>query len=152
MSISADTNNRKSGIAAKFAIPAAIVALIGIADAVYLTIHHLQNEMVPCSIVSGCETVLTSRYAEFYGIPLAAFGLAAYVVAFLLIILAFFRFRRLWLAFGLQVFLMAVFSLWLIYLQAFVIKAFCQYCLLSAGVTFTLLIIALISKFWRFRS
>jgi uncharacterized membrane protein len=143
--------NEKQKIAAKFAIPAAIFALVGIIDASYLTWHHLKHELVPCSIVSGCETVLTSSYAEIAGIPLAGFGLAAYVFAFILAVSAFLWNRKLWFLFGLQVCLMTVFTIWLLYLQAYVIKAFCQFCLLSAAVTFTLFIITIISRFWRFR-
>lgn len=136
---------------AKLPLAAAVVALIGLVDAVYLTIHHLSGEQVPCSVTGGCETVLTSYYAEIAGIPLAAFGAAAYFLAFSLAILAAFGNRKLWFLFGVQVSLMAAFSLWLFYLQAFVIKAFCQFCLLSAATTLTLFFIALISKFWRSR-
>jgi uncharacterized membrane protein len=130
---------------------ASLVALIGLGDAIYLTIHSLTGEQVPCSLVAGCEMVLTSEYAKIVGIPLAAFGAAAYFVAFSLAVLAVFGNRKMWFLFGVQVSLMAVFSLWLLYLQAFVIGAFCQFCLLSAGVTFTLFSIALLTKFWRFR-
>jgi uncharacterized membrane protein len=42
---------------------------------------------------------------------------------------------------------MAVFSLWLLYLQAFVIGAFCQFCLLSAGTTLTLFLLVIIRQF-----
>jgi uncharacterized membrane protein len=136
---------------AKLPLLAAIVALIGLIDSIYLTIHHLSGEQVPCSVTGGCETVLTSYYAEIAGIPLAAFGAAAYFLAFSLAILAAFGNRKLWFLFGVQVSLMATFSLWLFYLQAFVIKAFCQFCLLSATVCLTLFVIALISKFWRSR-
>lgn len=136
---------------AKLPLLAAGVALIGLADSIYLTIHHLSGEQVPCSVTGGCETVLTSYYAEIAGIPLAAFGAAAYFLAFSFAILAAFGNRRLWFLFGVQVSLMAAFSLWLFYLQAFVIKAFCQFCLLSAATTITLFIIALLSKFWRSR-
>jgi uncharacterized membrane protein len=133
----------------KLPLLAATVALIGLADGIYLTIHHLTGEMVPCSIVTGCEQVLTSPYAEMWGIPLAAFGTAAYFIAFSLAVLAAFGNRLMWKVFGVQVILMALFTIWLIYLQGFVIGAFCQFCLLSAAVTLTLLIIALVSRFWR---
>jgi len=142
------TEQSDKGIA-KLPLLAALAALAGLGDAVYLTIHHLTGETVPCSIVAGCEMVLTSQYAEFAGIPLAAFGAIAYFSAFSLAILAAFGNRLMWKVFGVQVVLMAIFSVWLIYLQAFVIGAFCQFCLLSAAVTLTLLIIALISRFWR---
>lgn len=130
---------------------AAVVALIGLGDAIYLTVHHLTGEQVPCSIVAGCEMVLTSEYATIAGIPLAAFGAIAYFVAFSLAILTVFGNFKAWFLFGIQVTLMSLFTLWLLYLQAFVIEAFCQFCLLSAAVTFTLLAISILSKFWRSR-
>jgi uncharacterized membrane protein len=137
--------------APKLAILAAVVALGGLADAVYLTIHHYTAVPVPCGEAFDCGSVLSSQYAEIAGIPLAVFGALAYFVAFSLAVLAIFGNRAAWKLFGLQIVLMACFTFWLVYLQAFVIKAYCQYCLISAGVTLTLLIIALISRFWRSR-
>ncbi|HLM62462.1 MAG TPA: vitamin K epoxide reductase family protein [Pyrinomonadaceae bacterium] len=136
---------------ARLPLLAAVVALIGLADAIYLTIKHYTGEQVPCSIVEGCEQVLTSSYAEIAGIPLAIFGAAAYFAAFSLAILAAFGNRSMWTLFGIQVSLMLIFTAWLVYLQAFVIEAYCQFCLLSAAITLTLVIIYLISKFTRFR-
>lgn len=127
---------------------AAIVALFGLADAAYLTIKHFSGAKVPCSVISGCEQVLTSVYAEIFGVPLALFGAAAYFLAFSLAILAAFGNRLMWFLFGVQTALMMIFTIWLLYLQAFEIQAFCQFCLISAAVTVTLFILALISKFW----
>ena len=93
--------------------------------------------------------VLASQYAEIAGIPLAVLGAVAYFTAFSLAILAAYGNRLMWKLFGIQVILMAIFTLRLIYVQGFLIKAFCQYCLISAAVTFTLLIIALGSRFWK---
>jgi Predicted membrane protein len=131
------------------AFAAAFVAVLGLADAVYLTIHHYTATPVPCSIFEGCETVLTSHYAEFAGIPTAAFGALAYFVAFSLAILAAYGNRTMWKLFGVQVVIMAAVTCWLIYLQAFVIGAFCQFCLLSAITTFLLLLLFVISKVTR---
>lgn len=153
----------------KLPLAAALVSLIGVVDAVYLTIHHYTAEPVPCSIIAGCEQVLTSQYATLGGIltallgdaasgaassgagavPLAALGGLAYFIAFALALLATFGDPRMWKLFGIQVILMAVFTAWLTYLQGFVIGAFCQFCLLSAATTFTLLIIFLISRLRR---
>ena len=130
----------------KLPVVAAIVALAGLADAAYLTVHHLTAEPVPCSIISGCETVLTSPYAEIADVPLAAFGAIAYFVAFALALLAAFGNRIMWTLFGIQVVLMSLFTAWLIYLQGFVIGAFCQFCLISALTTFTMLAIFIVSR------
>ncbi len=134
---------------AKLPLLAALVALVGLGDAVYLTIHHYTGEKVPCSVSGGCEAVLTSSYAEIGGIPLAMFGAAAYFIAFSLAILAAFGNRLMWKLFGVQTAIMAVFSLYLVYVQKYEIREFCQYCLLSAAVCVTLFVIALFSRFWR---
>lgn len=131
---------------AKLPVAASILALIGLADAAYLTVNHYTKEPVPCSIVEGCETVLTSSYAEFSGIPIAAFGAGAYFFAFSLAILAAFGNRTTWALFGVQSSLMALVSLYLVYVQAFVIGAFCQFCLISAATSVGLFLVFLASK------
>jgi len=121
-----------------------LLALIGTIDAAYLSLHHYQAAPVACSggfSLIDCGLVLKSQYAVIFGIPLALLGLVFYVtvlstVAFyylskkiiaehILLLLSFFGF---------------LFSLYLIYLQAFILKAFCLYCLLSALIS-TLLFI-----------
>jgi uncharacterized membrane protein len=138
-----------AGKIAKLPLAAALVALVGLADAIYLTIHHFTGEKVPCSVTGGCEAVLTSAYAEIGGMPLAAFGAAAYFIAFSLAILTAFGNRPMWKIFGGVATLMAGYSVYLIYVQKFEIKEFCQYCLLSAATSVTLFLIALWSRFWR---
>jgi uncharacterized membrane protein len=132
-----------------FPIIAVILALVGLSDSIYLTVHHLTAEPVPCNLVEGCETVLTSAYATIAGIPLAAFGALAYFAAFALALLAAYGNGKSWLVFGLQAAFMALFSAWLIFVQAFYIHAFCQFCLLSAGTSFMLFIIFILSKVFR---
>jgi uncharacterized membrane protein len=118
---------------------AAIVSLLGLGDAIYLTIEHLAGRSVKCTIVSGCSEVLSSQYATVAGYPLALVGAAAYFTVFSLATLAAFEYKVAGKLLTLVVSLMFITSLWLIYLQAFVIKAFCQFCLLSALVTFILM-------------
>lgn len=147
MSDTAITIEENSKPAAKPAIFAAVVSLLGLADAAYLTAKHYTGKNVPCNIVSGCEQVLNSSYAEIFGIPTAAFGAIAYFLAFSLAILTFYGNLKMWNVFGLLATVMMVFTVWLIYLQAFVIGAFCQFCLISAATSITLFIIFLISRF-----
>ena len=122
-----------------------IVSVIGMADSMYLTVHHLTGEQVPCNLVNGCEKVLTSEYAELFGIPIAAFGLLAYFSSFSLSVLTVFGRRWAWQLFGGLSLTMAGVSTWLVYLQWSVIKAFCQFCLLSAGSSLVLLLLFLFS-------
>lgn len=131
---------------------AALLALVGLVDAIYLTIKHLSGQGVQCSVTSGCEEVLTSAYASIGGYPLAAFGAVAYFTAFSLATLSLFGYRA---ARGLLFYLVTVMlltSLFLIYVQAFVIGKWCQYCLLSAAVTFCLMGVVLVGRFFRTRS
>jgi len=117
---------------------AAFVALIGLADAIYLTIEHLTGQSVRCTVISGCSEVLSSPYATIHGYPLALLGAIAYFTVFSLATLAAFGYPLVGRLLLLVVTLMFLTTLWLLYLQAFVIHHFCQYCLLSALVTTTL--------------
>jgi len=133
----------------KLYVTAAIVSLLGLADALYLTVEHVTGQSVRCTIVAGCSEVLSSPYAVMAGVPLALIGAAAYFSVFSLATLAAFGYRIAGTLLAALVVLMFIFSLWLIYLQAFVIHAFCQFCLLSAAVTTALTVIVLIAVIFR---
>jgi uncharacterized membrane protein len=124
---------------------AALLALVGVADSVYLTVQHLLGNTLRCTVTSGCSEVLGSPYASLWGVPLAAFGAAAYFAAFSLATLSAFGYVKARTLLAVLVTAMFLVTLWLLYLQAFVLKAFCQYCLLSAGVT-TLLALTLVAQ------
>lgn len=128
-------------------IVAAIVSLVGLADSIYLTVQHITGQGVRCTVIAGCSEVLSSPYATVRGYPLALFGAVAYFTVFSLAILAVFRYPLVGELLGLLVALMFLTTLALLYLQAFVIHHFCQFCLLSAAVTITLTVIVL----WTFR-
>jgi len=131
---------------------AAIVSLVGLGDAIYLTIQDLTGESLRCTIISGCSEVLSSKYAHLGPVPLALIGAAAYFLFFSLATLAAFGYafaRPLLLVLVSVMFLM---TLWLLYLQAFVIRHFCQYCLLSAAVTVTLTALVLVSSLTKRRT
>lgn len=138
-------------LARRLYITAAVLALLGLIDALYLTVQHLTGQRAQCSVTTGCDDVLTSAYATIGGYPLAAFGAAAYFAAFSLATLALFGYsiaRKLLLYLVIP---MTLTSLFLIYVQAFVIGKWCQYCLLWAAVTFCLMGSVLIERFSRAR-
>jgi len=125
---------------------AAVLALAGLADAIYLTVEHLSGRSVRCGLTSGCSEVLSSSYATLGGYPLALFGALAYFTAFALATLAAFGSLRARHLLAPLVALMFATTLWLLYLQAFVLRAFCQYCLLSAAITSLLVVIVIAGR------
>ena len=124
---------------------AACLALVGLGDSLYLTIQHITGESVRCTITSGCSEVLSSPYAVVRGVPLALIGAVAYFTVFTLATLAAFQYKLAGKLLMPVVGLMFLTTLWLLYLQAFVIRHFCQFCLLSALVTTTLTVIVFIA-------
>lgn len=116
----------------------ACLALVGLADSLYLTVQHVTGQSVRCTIVSGCSEVLSSSYASVNGIPLALIGAVAYFTVFSLATLAAFGYPLVGKLLLIVISLMFLTTLWLTYLQAFVIGQFCQFCLLSALVTIVL--------------
>ena len=114
----------------------AIIALFGLADATYLTVAHLTGDDAVCGSAIGCSQVLGSTYASFRGIPTAAFGVVAYFTVFSLAILAVFGYAKMRGLLTIVVGVMLVASLYFLYLQAFVLHAFCPFCLFSAAITF----------------
>jgi uncharacterized membrane protein len=139
---SVDSHQR---IAWSYLIPA-LLSLIGLADAIYLTVSDLTGQNLRCTIVTGCAEVLGSKYAHFGSVPLASVGAFAYFTLFSLAILAAFGYRFARPLLAALVGVMLLMTLWLLYLQAFVIHHFCQYCLLSAAVTISLTILVAIAS------
>ena len=130
-----------------------IVALLGFADATYLTIEHYRNVIPPCTATGGCETVLTSSYSVIFGIPVSLLGsiyyLAILIGTFLYLeskhgsgtirahhsAILKWTFIATALGFGM--------SLWFVFLQLFVIHSICEYCMGSATTSTTLFIAAI---------
>ena|SRR5438067_5510695 len=113
----------------------AFISVVGLGDAIYLTVQDLTGQTLRCTIVSGCNEVLSSPYAHIGSFPLAALGAIAYFTVFSLSILVAFGYGFIKPLLAMLIAAMFLTSLWLLYLQAFVIHHFCQYCLLSAAVT-----------------
>jgi uncharacterized membrane protein len=141
-----DTTTQSSSAISWPYLATALISLIGLGDAIYLTVQHITGASLRCTIISGCSEVLSSPYAQVGPVPLAAVGAAADFVVFSLAILAVFRYPLVKLLLKVVVGLMFLTTLWLLYLQAFVIRHFCQYCLLSAAVTTVLTLIVFLSS------
>jgi uncharacterized membrane protein len=130
-------------IPTSLAVVVLIVALLGFADAAYLTVEHYSGVIPPCSI-GGCEQVLTSEYSTVLGIPVALGGVFFYLIV-LVGVFAYVEGKREKLmrwALALTVFGFLG-SLFFLYIQAFVLKAFCLYCLGSALTSTALFVLAI---------
>ena len=117
---------------------AAIASLAGLADATYLTVQALTGETLVCGGSPDCFRVLGSSYARIAGVPIAAFGTLAYFSVFSLATLAVFGYSRARTFLILAVGAMFLVTLWLLYVQAFILHAYCRYCLFSAAIIFLL--------------
>ena len=107
-----------------------VLAAAGLFISAYLTWAHLSGASPVCvGGQSGCETVQTSRYSEIMGVPVAALGLFAYAA---MLVCAVLRGDGAAVS-GLFVALVGVlFSAYLTYLELFVLRAICQWCVASA--------------------
>ena len=115
---------------------ALIAAIIGAVDATYLSwVKLTHNETLCAPGLGDCFTVNTSPYSEVYGIPIALFGLVAFlsIIAILLLEkrLPFLRENGSMAIFGISL-VGVLYSAYLTYLEAYVIHAWCPYCVLSA--------------------
>jgi uncharacterized membrane protein len=112
-----------------------IVAVAGAIVAGYLTYVYLTDAETLCTGVGGCDAVKHSRFAHIGGIPIAALGLAGYLAIVGSLVLESSgslgaEYGPI-LVFGLSL-LGTLYSAYLTYLELFVIRAICPYCVASA--------------------
>ena len=117
---------------------AALIALTGLAEATYLTVIFLSGETAVCGNSADCFKVLGSSYAKVGGIPVAGLGALAYFTVFTFATFAAFDYSRAQKLFTWTVLTMFAVTLWLLFVQAFRLHAFCRYCLFSAALVFLL--------------
>src|SRR5208283_3151905 len=119
-----------------------ILALLGLFDSLYLLWIYTSPSRPMVCFGTGCDAVRLSAYSHLWGVPMPVFGAAGYVLVAWLIIaeslvptaVAIEVRYALAGATGLGF----LFSLYLEYLQGFVIHAFCAWCVTS-GVVMTAL-------------
>lgn len=128
-----------------------IVAFLGFIDASFLTAEHYLKMVPPCFIVQGCDTVTTSSYSKIAGVPVAVLG-ALYYVSVLILGMYYVDKKKVLALKALHgiTTIGLIMSLWFIYAQAFIIKAWCMYCLFSAATSITLFVLAALAfhKTW----
>lgn len=127
----------------------ALLALVGFFIALYLWLHALGfGGPLKCG-TGACETVQSSPQAVQLGIPVALYGVVGYLALFIVALIALrpaALAERKWslLLVGLSTG-GVVFTLYLTYLELFVIHAICRWCVTSAVVITATWIVALLS-------
>jgi uncharacterized membrane protein len=114
----------------------ALLAVVGICIALYLTLYKVGVIGVLSCSIGSCETVNTSRWSVLLGIPIAAWGLVAYIALLLLAMIGSGESREQSVPIARMLVALAgwsvLFSVWLTYLELFVIHAICIWCVSSA--------------------
>ena len=123
------------------------LALAGIGVSGYLTWAHLAGQSVICGTSHSCDTVQQSVYSEVAGIPVALFGLLAYLAILVLTLLRGHVSEDLETYIPLALFgislIGVLYSAYLTYLELFVIYAICWWCVSSAIIITAIFLLSL---------
>lgn len=124
-----------------------ILAMIGLADSMYLAVSYFSGSPLSCETIKGCNEVAHSPYAKIAGVPISTMGVFYYVIAVAGAFLYLIK-RRTVYATLLALLTMIGFaaSAYFMYVQIALIKAICIYCVASAVVATLMLIIAAIIR------
>jgi uncharacterized membrane protein len=122
----------------------AALALAGIFISLYLTLYKIGVIGELSCTIGSCETVNTSKWSRFLGLPVAAWGLLFYLDVFVVALVG--TMRRFELEPAISFVLVGeaavgvLFSAWLTYLELGVIHAICIWCVTSAVIVTLILI------------
>ncbi len=126
-----------------------VASFIGLLDSIYLAYVKIANTDIYCTPGLGrCDVVNASQWSTLWGIPLGFFGIVGFASLFLL---ASFGNKSKMLAPYNEMLIFAIslagflFSLYLTYIEVFVLKAVCQWCVLSA-LMMTIIFVTVIYK------
>lgn len=116
----------------------AVLALVGLFVALYLWLHALGvGGPLKCG-TGACETVQTSPWAVFLGLPVAFYGVVGYGALLIVVIVALRPAALAQRGWDRILFAMAtlglLFTIYLTYTELFLIHAICRWCVTSAGI------------------
>ncbi len=134
----------------------ALLGLVGFFVALYLWLYKI-------GVIGGlqcgtgsCEYVQTSRYGVFLGIPVAFYGVIGYAV---ILAVALAGLQPRWADRAGPTLVLAgmagagfLFTLYLTYVELFLLHAICRYCVTSAGIITAILVVSLADLFKRRRA
>ena len=123
-----------------------VLSLIGMTIAVYDVSMIYTGQLLWCPPpIDGCNSVAYSPYGRIYGVPIGYFGVIFYLIIFIFAILLSLRpsSHVLRLTALLYTAIGVCGSIGFLYLDLAFIRAFCIYCLISAILTLSLLLLAI---------
>lgn len=124
-----------------------ILVAIGLLVSIYMTIYKVTSNDALCLGSGDCSTVNASRYSEVYGIPVATVGIAGYFAILLIHWYEkrdkFFEKNGPMLVFGMAL-TGFLYTLYLIYVEFAILKAYCPFCLASQSAMTLIFIISVI--------
>jgi len=123
------------------------LTIIGVLVSIYMTVYKLTKIEAMCIGSGGCSVVNASRYSEVNGIPVALIGVGGYVAILAILFLeqkpGFFQENGAMMLFGLSL-VGFLFTVYLVIVEIFFIKAYCPFCLTSQAVMTIIFIISVI--------
>ena len=123
------------------------LAILGLLVSIYMTIYKLTDNDAMCIGSGGCSVVNSSRYSEVNGIPVAVLGVFGYASILALLFLetrpGFFQQNGVMMLFGVTL-TGFLFTLYLIFVEVALIKAYCPFCLTSQGVMTVIFILSVV--------
>jgi len=130
-----------------------ILAIVGLANATYLLYKKTRNEKLVCLIGHDCDSVTKSKYGYIFGIPNEVVGIGFYVLVLVLFLLSFLGVASIqgfpWGALLLTLAIPAsLASLYLLGVQAFVLKKWCDYCIIATLINFSIHYMAMLGENW----
>ena len=131
-----------------YAAPVLILLLLALVDTGYLIYSHYRNytditfsSFCALTKAINCDTVSQSPWSIFFGIPMAIWGLCSYLLFFILFLATSRKNKNskdLWHLLFLLGLLYSLASIYLGYVSATKVKAYCLLCLVSYSINFSL--------------
>ena len=155
MTTTESTAEKPSASRVRLSLRVVSLLLIGVGIIVsgYISYTELTKTAIQCIQGTGfnCEVVQSSVYSKLAGIPVAYLGFATYLFLGALLLLenriAFLQDNGVMIVFGITLFAF-LYSMWLVYVQAVLLEAFCPWCL-THELAMTLLFVVSGLRMWK---
>ena len=124
------------------------LSVIGFIVSFYLYYSKIHHKKIYCPIGHDCDAVVKSKYGKTFGIENTIPGMLYYAIVFFYGIALFFN-RNIFKDNLIYYFIVSIsfvsvlFSIYLTLVQAFVLKKWCDYCIISSMISVLILVVLL---------